>query len=148
MSLSTIMRCLSDGAGRGDWAAAGIARATSGAAIANVADNFRIPASLCSSRALLARYAKLDGSATRTSWMSKRLNAVPCKLDGDSAKPWLSAFVLVAILGGFVSAIATTLLWWMTSLPGWVGQFSPEGMVYGGLLLFALFSADAWRRWG
>jgi hypothetical protein len=74
--------------------------------------------------------------------------AVSTGLDGLRASPWLSAFVLVAILGGFVSAIATTLLWWMTSLPGWVGQFSPEGMVYGGLLLFALFSADAWRRWG
>lgn len=81
--------------------------------------------------------------------------AVSTGLDSLRASPWFSAFVLVAILGGFVSAIAwwrfglrqdemfhrvqgfvlvrmggcaiaATLLWWMTSLPGWVGQFSPE----------------------
>lgn len=94
-----------------------------------------------------------------------------------AASPWFGALVVLAIASAFVSAIAwwrlsrtqdelfhriqnhtigrtagvglvLILFFWALSLPGWVTEFPLEKVVVAEILLFAAFSADAYRRWG
>ena len=91
--------------------------------------------------------------------------------------PWFGAFVAFVIASSIASAIAwwrfsqmqdemfhriqnhtlgrtagvglaLTLFFWALSLPGWVPVFPLHEIVMLELILLALFSADAWRRWG
>jgi len=93
------------------------------------------------------------------------------------SSPWFGAFVAIAIASAVVSGIAwwrfsrrqdelfhriqnhtlgrtagiglaLILLFWALSLPGWIDAFPLEQVVIAEILLFALFSADACRRWG
>ena len=93
-----------------------------------------------------------------------------------TTSPWFSAFVLFAIASAVVSGVAwwrfsrkqdelfhriqnyvlgrtaavglaLIFLFWALSLPGWVDKFPLEGVVMMEVILLAVFSADAYRRW-